>query len=194
MKIVGIVGSPRKEGNTEFLVKKAIESVDKDIDTELIVLYDKKIEHCRACGFKVCSEGCIIKDDMQKIYNKIIEADGLIIGSPTYFAMPSSLISAFLQRLINLKGSKKGNLLKDKVGGVIATGRHRAGGQSCVITTIKHFFDVSDMISISSENLELDSHLGGIGIGKDVREDELGIKSAKQLGKRISEVLKKLER
>lgn len=193
MKIIGIVGSPRKEGNTEFLVRKALESVDKDIETEIITLNDKTIGHCRACGFKVCSEGCILKDDMINIYPKILQADGIIIGSPTYFAMPSSLICAFLQRLINIKGSKQGNLLKDKVGGVIATGRHRAGGQSCVITDIKHFFDVSDMISISSEDLELDSHLGGIGIGKDVKEDEFSIKSAQQLGKRMSEVIKRLK-
>lgn len=194
MKIIGIVGSPRKEGNTEFLVKKALDAVDEDIEKEIITLYDKKIGHCRACGFKICSQKCIVKDDMQKIYPKILEAEGIIIGSPTYFAMPTSLISAFLQRLIYLKGSKQGNLLRDKVGGVIATGRHRCGGQACVINTIKNFFDVSDMINISSEGLELDSHLGGIGIGRDVKEDELCIKSAQQLGRRMSEVIKKLKK
>ncbi len=193
MKIIGVVGSRRKGGNTEFLVKKALEAVDNDIETELIILYDKDIKHCRACGFKICSQGCILKDDMQTIYPKILEADGLIIGSPTYFAMPSSLISAFLQRLIHLKGSKNGNLLKNKVGGVVATGRHRCGGQTCVISTIKNFFDVCDMINISSEGFELDSHLGAVGIGKDVSKDELCIKSAQQLGKRMSEVIKKLK-
>ena len=194
MKIIGIVGSPRKEGNTEFLVKRALDAVDEDIKTEIITLYAKKIDHCKACGFKICSQKCIIKDDMQKIYPKILEADGVIIGSPTYFAMPSSLISAFLQRLIHLKGSKQGNLLKNKIGGVIATGAYRCGGQTCVISTIKNFFDTSDMIDVSSESLELDSHLGGIGIGRDVREDELCIKSAQQLGKRMSEIIKKIKK
>ena len=185
--------STRKEENTEFLVKKALEAVSDDIETELITLYGKKINHCKACGFLVCSKGCIQKDDMQEIYGKILSADGLIVGSPTYFAMPTSLILAFLQRLIHLKGSSDGNLLKDKIGGVIATGRHRCGGQTCVISTIKKFFDVSDMLNISSEGLELDSHLGGIGIGRDVSKDELSIKSAEQLGKRMSEVIKRLK-
>jgi len=77
--------------------------------------------------------------------------------------------------------------------GVIATGRHRCGGQTCVISTIKNVFDVCDMINISSEGLEIDSHLGGIGIGRDVRQDPLCIKSAEQLGSRMSEVLKRLQ-
>lgn len=191
MEIIGIVGSPRKDGNTEFLVRKALEAVDKDIKTEIITLYDKKINHCLACGFKICSEGCVQKDSMQEIMPKVLKADGIIIGSPTYFAMPSSLICAFLQRLINLKGSKNGNLLKDKIGGVIATGRHRGGGQCCVIRDIKNFFDTSDMIDVSSEGLDLDSHLGGVGIG-NAREDEFGIKSAEQLGRRMSEIVKKI--
>jgi multimeric flavodoxin WrbA len=193
MKILGIVGSPRMYSNTAILVEESLRMVRPDIQTEIVYLRNLQIGHCQACGFKVCSQGCIVDDDMLELYDKVKECDGLIIGTPTYFCAPSSLIMAFMQRLIHLKGSTKSNLLKDKVGGVIAVGKHRGGGQTNAISCIHNMFHCCDMITISSEGLHLDSHLGGIGIG-DCKKDTYSLESARQLGIRMKEVVKMIKK
>lgn len=100
MKIVGIVGSKRKKGNTATLVSEALNAAKNEgIDTEIVYLGDYNIKGCFGCEKCKYSYTCIIKDDMQKIYPKIIEADGIILGSPTYFYNITSDMKAFIERL-----------------------------------------------------------------------------------------------
>jgi multimeric flavodoxin WrbA len=103
MKVIGVCGSPRK-GNTEWMLRKLLERVAKArIDTELILLREKDIKGCDGC--LTCETGgkgrkgiCTIQDDMQQIYPKLVEADGLAFGTPAYFEMLSGLLKNFMDR------------------------------------------------------------------------------------------------
>lgn len=100
MKILGIVGSPRKNGNTDILVETALLAAkNDDIEVEKIYLSDYAFKGCIGC--EGCRETfkCVIKDEMDKIYEKLDESDAIILGSPTYFYNVTSLTKAFIDRL-----------------------------------------------------------------------------------------------
>jgi len=103
MKVLGICGSPRK-GNTEWMLTKLLEEVAKaGVETELILLREKQVKGCDGC--LSCEAGgplrkglCRIRDDMQQIYPRLMEADGLAFGTPVYFDMLSGLLKNFMDR------------------------------------------------------------------------------------------------
>jgi len=100
MKALGIVGSPRKDGNTACLVRQALRGLkEHGIETETIFLADYDFRDCTGC--EGCREtfACVIQDDMQKIYPKLLEADAVVLGSPTYFYDVTAIMKAFLDRL-----------------------------------------------------------------------------------------------
>jgi multimeric flavodoxin WrbA len=103
MKLVGICGSPRK-GNTEWMLREFLEAATKaGAETELILLREKDIKGCDGClsceaGGKERRGICKIQDDMQQIYPKLLEADGLAFGTPAYFKMLSGLLKNFMDR------------------------------------------------------------------------------------------------
>lgn len=100
MKVIAIVGSSRKGGNTDVLVDKVLEGVEKfDIETEKVYLSDMNFKGCIGCEGCRKTYECVIEDDMQILYKKLDEACGIILGSPTYFYNVSSIMKAFLDRL-----------------------------------------------------------------------------------------------
>ena len=99
MKVLGVVGSRRKNGNTHRLVKKALMALESEgIETELIFLGEYNIRGCTGCEGCKDTYRCVIKDDMQKLYTLILEADALVLGSPTYFYNMTSDMKAFIER------------------------------------------------------------------------------------------------
>lgn len=104
LKILGVIGSKRKKGNTSTLVKEVLKSacsVNKEIETNIIYLGDYNIKGCYGCEGCKDNYKCVIKDDMQKIYPLIMEADALVLGSPTYFYNITADTKAFLERCYN---------------------------------------------------------------------------------------------
>ncbi|WP_416175568.1 flavodoxin family protein [Clostridium sp.] len=100
MKVLGVVGSKRKNGNTAYLVKQALDAIEsKEIETELIFLGDYNINECTGCEGCKDTCKCVIMDDMQKLYPKILEVDAIITGSPTYFYNITADMKAFIDRL-----------------------------------------------------------------------------------------------
>lgn len=100
MKVLGIVGSRRKNGNTAYLVQQALDAIEcKEIETELILLGNYNIRGCTGCEGCKDTYKCVIMDDMQKLYPRILEADAIIIGSPTYFYNITADMKAFIERL-----------------------------------------------------------------------------------------------
>lgn len=100
MKVLGFVGSPRKNGNTDILVKTVLDGVSScGAETELIYLSDLDFDACVGCEGCRDSFRCVKSDDMQNIYEKLEAADGIVLGSPTYFYNISSLVKAFIERL-----------------------------------------------------------------------------------------------
>ncbi len=98
--ILGIVGSPRKNGNTDILVDNVLLGVDKEnFITDKIYLADLNFKGCIGCEGCCKTNKCVIKDDMQAVYDKIDSADAIVLGSPTYFYNVSALTKMFMDRL-----------------------------------------------------------------------------------------------
>ena len=86
MKVIGIVSSPRKGGNTEILVREALKAArEAGAETELVSVAKKSISPCDGCGACEKNGICKIKDDMQVIYQQLESADGIVFGTPVYF-------------------------------------------------------------------------------------------------------------
>ncbi|ENN96426.1 NADPH-dependent FMN reductase [Methanocaldococcus villosus KIN24-T80] len=190
--ILGISGSPR-EGNTSFLVKEALKAAaNEGFDTEFISLAKKEMNPCIACN--VCKETgqCQIIDDVEDILNKMREADGIIIGSPVYFGGVSAQLKILMDRSRPLR---YGFQLKNKVGGAIAVGASRNGGQETTIQQIHNFFLIHSMIIVG--DAEPTAHYGGTGVGKDpedCKNDDIGLETARNLGRKVAEVVKLIKR
>ncbi len=104
MRILAVVGSRRKKGNTASLVRAALEGARREgAETELVFLGDYTLRGCRGCEGCKDTYRCTVRDDMQKLYPLLLEANGLILGSPTYFYNVSADMKAFLDRLYSLE-------------------------------------------------------------------------------------------
>ena len=187
LKILGIVGSPRIEGNTRILVEEALKAAAESYDakTELILLAGKKIEPCTACGKCYGTGECEINDDANSIVKKFLEYDGIILGSPVYMGTVTAQLKALMDRTTVFK-TVKGSKLKNKVGGGIAVGLGRSGGQETTLRTIHDFFLTHDMIVVGDG-----TKYGGTAVAfaaGEVRGDELGLKLSRKLGRRVAEV------
>jgi len=124
MKIIGIMGSPRKRGNTEILLDIGLEEAQKNgVLVSKISLRDKTIAPCNGCLECFETGKCIIKDDMQEIYKEMVESDGIIWASPVYFWSMTSLTKTVMDRTYAL-GFPKLQLM-NKVGGLILVAGHR---------------------------------------------------------------------
>lgn len=188
MKVVGINGSPRKEGNTSILIKTVFRELELEgIETELIQLAGRNLRGCTAC--RTCTETqnpkCVITDDtFNECLAKMISADGIILGSPVYSAGVTSQMKAFLERAgIILKGR---GLLRYKVGAVVTAVR-RAGSMS-TFDTMSHFLHNKEMFLVGSTYWNM---VYGREVG-EVEQDEEGMANMKNLGQNMAWLLKKI--
>lgn len=129
--VIGINGSPHKDGTTSFMLKKFLRSVKRhEGKTELIHLIDKNIRPCLGCyskNPKLCRYPCVQKDDMQTIYPKLIKADAIVFGTPVYWFNMSGPMKNFIDRLTCL--APGGYLLEGKVGVFFAVSKEDEGGK-----------------------------------------------------------------
>ncbi|MCJ7812818.1 flavodoxin family protein [bacterium] len=189
MKVVAINGSARKDGNTAILINAVFEELVKEkIDTELIQLAGKAIHGCKGCRqcFANKNRRCSVEDDdFNSIFEKMIDADGIILGSPTYFADVTSEMKALIDRA-GFVGFANNHLFKRKIGAAVVAVR-RAGAIH-VFDTINHFFLISEMIIPGSS-------YWNIGIGReigDVESDEEGLQTMRTLGQNMAWLMKKI--
>jgi len=187
LKVVGINGSSRKDGNTAIIIKTIFEELENvGIETELIQLYDKEIRGCKGCFACGKKKQCIIKDDFfNECFTKIAEADGILLGSPVYSADISSKMKAFLERSGVVVATNSG-MLKHKVGASVASVR-RCGGMTAV-DTMNHFL-------LNKEVLLVGSTYWNIVYGKDIGDvinDEEGMNNMKNLGQNMAWLMKKI--
>lgn len=191
VKIIGIVGSPRKEGNTYTLVNEALQAAkDTGADIELINLATANIEPCIACDICKATGECAIYDDVGDILDKLVDAHGMIIGSPVYFGNVSSQLKMLMDRSRPLRTDFK---LKNKIGGAISVGGSRNGGQETTISAIHDFLLIHDVILVG-DGAPL-AHYGGTGVGgakEDTARDDVGLQTSRNLGKRVAELAHKL--
>lgn len=189
MKVVAFNGSPRKEGNTAALIKHVFKELEKEgIETEIVQVGGKSIHGCTACGkcYENADKKCVIdKDIVNECIEKMLEADGIILASPTYFADLTPELKALIDRAGFVSGAN-GGLFKRKVGAAVVAVR-RAGSVH-VFDSINHFFTISQMIIPGSSYWNM-----GIGLAEgDVEKDEEGIQTMQVLGQNMAWLLKKL--
>jgi len=192
MKVIGIDSSPRENGNTEQMIKHSLKVIEHSgISTEIIKLSNYNILPCTACY--VCKDSsCPLddKDDVSTLKEKMKECDAIIIGSPVYFGCISPLLSALFSRTLDMRISDRFQL-KNKIGGSIVVGAARNGGQEFTSLIIHNWMLIHNMIVVSDAIPT--SHFGGIGVASEpgsVINDEVGLKTAENLGKRIVEVMR----
>jgi multimeric flavodoxin WrbA len=189
VQIVAFNGSARKDGNTAVLLQTVLDELEKEgIDTELVHLAGSHIHGCIACGrcFKNKDRQCAVKSDALNDYlAKMIEADGILIGSPTYFSDLTTETKALIDRA-GYVARANGNLFKRKVGAAVVAVR-RAGGIH-VFDSINHLFLIHEMIVPGSSywNVSLARDKG------DAEKDEEGMRTMRTLGQNMAWLLKKL--
>jgi len=190
LKVVAFNGSARKDGNTAILLRRVLAALeDEGIETELIQLAGQQIHGCMACGTcrKIQNRECkIVNDSVNAFIAKMVEADGILLGSPTYFSMMTPELKALIDRA-GYVGRANGDLFRRKVGAAVVAVR-RAGGIP-TFDAINHFFLISQMIVPGSSYWNI-----GVGGAKgDVEKDEEGLKTMDDLGKNMAWLLKKLK-
>ncbi len=186
MKVVGFNGSPRRDGNTFILMNNVLREIEKGgIQTELVQLSGKEIHGCIAC-YK-CMENkdrrCAVKSDAaNEFIEKMVEADGIVLGSPVYFLDVTPEMKALIDRC-GFVSRANGGMYKNKVGGAVAALR-RSGGMHA-IDSMNHFL-LSQEIVIAGRAIAIGMEKG------EVEKDEEGMRLAKVLGQRMAWLLRKL--
>lgn len=178
MKVLGIVCSPRLHGNTEILIQTSLAKAQEGgANIELVTLAGKTISPCDACYSCKQTGRCHIKDDMQDIYTKLLEADGVIFGTPVYYWSASAQAKALIDRTFVFREKRN---LRGKAAGVVAVQTLR--GAIGALTVFTNLFILQKMIMVGS----------AIGFGSEkgeVRHDKRGMAEAEALGKSIVEYL-----
>ena len=187
MKVLGINGSSRKDGNTAIIIGKVFEELNKeDIEIELIQLADYDIQPCRGCFACKGRGNCVFaKDGFAYIFSQMVEADGIILGSPVYSADVSARMKAFLERGGVVVATNPG-LLRHKVGASVAAVRR--GGGMTTVDTMNHFMLNKEMIIVGSTYWNI---VYGKNIGDVLSEDE-GMANMHNLGENMAWLIKKV--
>lgn len=203
MKILGVCGSPRKDGNTAKMVERALEGAAgvEGVETELYQLAGKKVHHCISC-YKCLEKGeCVFDDDLMDFIEKYFEADGVIWGAPVYHMSVPASMKALLDRLGNLilchyLCQGQGMPRFSKVCGVVTNGGHRYGGQDLTLSFLVGSCLMLNGVVVSGDSL-MGSYIGaaahsGQGMeafAKDnILADAEGLMCAEGVGKRVAEM------
>ncbi|MFY9327901.1 MAG: flavodoxin family protein [Georgfuchsia sp.] len=202
MKVIGIVCSPRKKGNTEILISRALDGAREAgaEETEMICLAGKNINPCDGCESCTKKGKCRIDDDMQEIYPRLLEADGIIFGSPVYFwgvtaqaKMVMDRCHCWMQahrhlvrdRIDTSKLVKDKTIpwqpLRNKAGGIVAVATKVGATQ--VIQQLSNFFRVLRIIEAGSAIAYADKK-------GEVRKDEQGLREAWMVGRAVVRTIK----
>ena len=190
MKVIAFNGSARKEGNTAILLNLVLDELKAEgIETELYSLAGKPVQGCIACFkcFEKKNKRCNVeKDIINECIQKMVEADGILLGSPTYFADVSPNMKALIERC-GMVGRANEDLYKRKVGAAVVAVR-RAGAIH-VFNSLNYFFSINEMIIPGSS-------YWNIGMGRqpgEVSADAEGVQTMQNLGKNMAWLLKKIQ-
>lgn len=184
MKAIGIVGSPRKAGNTEILTAHCLKAMaEEGLETELIRLAGLDIKGCNACGYCFEHPGeCSIEDDLQPVHKKMLDADVIVVASPVYYSSATALVKGLLERAGYMSRGKYAG----KVGGPLVVARR--AGQNFTFAELLFWFHIHGMVNPGSIYWNV-----AFGMGKgEVEKDEEGMKITWEFGKNCARVAKKL--
>lgn len=184
MKVLLINGSPHEEGCTYTALKEVADTLDKNgIETEIMYLGVKPIAGCIACGNCSNTGKCFVDDKVNEVIEKLPEIDGIVIGSPVYYAGASGQITSFLDRLFFAGGGK----FEGKLGAAVVSCRR--GGASATFDQLNKYFTMNCMPVVSSQYW---NQVHGF-TPDDVRKDLEGLQTMRTLGSHMAWLLKCIE-
>jgi len=181
MKVLGLSGSMRKDGNTALLIKEILKHCrHSEIQTEFISLAGKKIQPCLGCEKCKEKKWCVNeRDDWDKIIEKVIGSDVLVVGSPTYYYDINGQLKNFIDRTYSLYHDRK---LAGKKGVAVAV--HAQKGANRTIQTLEGFLGAHEFSSLG--------YIIGSGYDKgDVQNDAEAMEKAKKIGQKIIRLIEK---
>jgi multimeric flavodoxin WrbA len=189
MMVAAFNGSPREDGNTSILLRYVLAELEAEgIETELMQVGGRQIAGCTACKecFRNKDQQCSVTTDiLNECLAKMIAADGILLGSPTYFTDVTPEMKALIDRG-GYVARANGGLFRHKVGAAVVAVRRQ--GALHAFDSINHLFQISEMIIPGSTYWNM-----GIGLEKgDVEKDEEGIRTMKNLGQNMAWLLKRL--
>ena len=201
VKILGVCGSPRN-ASTNFSLKMALKAASEveGVEVELVELRGRKINfciHCNKCVKDEVNYCKIYNDDMNELYEKVYQADGFIMASPVYEMNITGQMATFFNRFrptyTILK--KDAAFFGRKVGGAIAVGGTRNGGQESTINAINGFYNTQGIVPV---NGALGIYAGASVWSKDqgaagAEADEVGMENCRKIGKKVAEMAKLLQ-
>lgn len=188
MKVIAINGSARLGGNTAIMLKAALDELEAEgIATELVELGPKALQGCIACYkcFDNKDRLCAVKDAMNGYIEKMLEADGILLGSPTYFADVTTNMKALMDRS-GMVARANDDMFRRKVGAGVVTARR--GGAIHTFDTLNHFFFIGQMVVPGSSYWNM-------GYGREpgqVRGDDEGLRTMRVLGQNMAWLMKKI--
>ncbi len=191
MKVVAFNGSARKGGNTADMLKAVLVQLEANgIETELVELGGKKMHGCIACYkcFENKDGRCAVKNDfMNECIERMNDTDGILLGSPTYYANISTEMKALIDR-VGLVARANGNTLRRKVGAAVVAARR--GGAVHAFNSMNHFFFINEMVVPGADYWNM-----GFGMEKgDVLKDEEAMHTMQVLGDNMAWVMKALNK
>lgn len=189
MKVIAFNGSSRKDGNTAYLLKTVLAEIEKEgIDTEIYHLSGKQIQGCIACYkcFSNKDKRCAVDNDIiNDCIAKMLNSQGILLGSPTYFSNVSASMKALIERC-GMVARANDDMFKRKVGASVVAVRR--AGSAHVFSSLNYFFLIGQMIIPGSS-------YWNIGIGREpgeVKNDNEGIQTMKTLGQNMAWLMKKI--
>ena len=185
MKVLLINGSPNEHGCTDTALREVAATLHKNqIETELLYLGKKAIAGCIACMQCKKSGVCLFDDQVNQVLAKLDEYDGIVVGSPVYFAGPTGQLCAFLDRLFYCAGARMAGIL----GACVVSCRR--GGASTAFDRLNKYFTISNMNVVSSQYW---NQVHGYK-PEDVRKDEEGLQTMRTLAQNMVWLLKSIEK
>lgn len=191
MLIIGLNGSPQKEGNTVQLLKEALTAAgEAGAKVELIHvvdgLEDADVPYCNQCC-DPCVGACAHNNKLGDIYDLLAKADGIIMGSPVYFGTVSAQMKGFWDKTRILRRNK---VFLNVVGGAVSVGSTRFGGQETTVRALQDIMLVQGMTIIGDGYQDDDcGHLGACA-QKPAAQDQYGLKRAAIMGRRVAQLAK----
>jgi multimeric flavodoxin WrbA len=184
MKVLGINGSHRRNGNTKLMLEEALKVCSgSGFKVKQIDLVDNDIKFCTVCDACKGEYTCPLDDDVMEILEEMKSSDAIIVGSPTYFGGVSGKLRALFDRTLPLR--RNGMMLAGKIGGALAVGGSRNGGQEHTIQQIHAWMLIQEMTIVGDRKT---AHFGGICWAHkpgSVIEDKEGLETVVNLAEKI---------
>jgi len=189
MKAIAICGSPREKGNTEYYLRTVLSELEqKGIETEFIPMLDKTVKPCRGCYGCLTAKKCVQDDDFEAIFQKMEQADIIVIGSPVYVGKPTSLLQALLER-VTFSARASGRMLSGKVGAPVTVARR--AGQVYAFGELLLWYFINDMVIPGS--MYWNVAVAGAKGAKDADKDLEGIDIMKYTAANLAKVATALQ-